>query len=196
MPARLKAREIRGKPRGRIVDLTGQRFGNLVALRFYGMYRRRTYWLCQCDCGRTTRVAMGNLRGHGTKSCGCLLGRKRPPAQPPERKRWLRRVQHDTVFHDFEAFLNCVGRRPSLKHHLHRPNPRRPYGPGNCEWSDLHRQARPIEFGGLCLTASEWASRLGISKQALSQRLAKYELEVALSPGRMKRGPQRPRKRK
>ncbi len=63
MPERLKAREIRGKPRGRIVDLTGQRFGSLVALRFYGMYRRRTYWLCQCDCGRTPRVAMGNLRG-------------------------------------------------------------------------------------------------------------------------------------
>lgn len=43
MPARLKARVIRGKPRGRIKDLANQRFGLLVAVRFYGMYHGRSY---------------------------------------------------------------------------------------------------------------------------------------------------------
>jgi hypothetical protein len=140
---------------------------------------------------------MGNLRGHprGTKSCGCGLGANRPTAKPPEHRWWLR-VKHNTVFRDLEAFLSSVGPCPSPKHNLRRPDPSKPFGPGNCEWSALHSQARLLEFGGLSLTASEWAARLGISKQALSQRLAKYELEIALSPVRLKRGGRRERKPK
>lgn len=191
MPARLKAREICAKPRGPIVDLTGQRFGSLVALRVYGMRGRRTYWLCQCECGSTTRVAMGNLRWGGTKSCGCGLGMNRQPAKPAEHKWWLGVVQHETVFSDFEAFLDYVGERPSQRHRLRRPNPGQPFGPGNCEWSLLHSQARLIEFRGVTLNVSEWAARLGISKQALSQRLAKYDLETALTTVKMKPGPRK-----
>jgi hypothetical protein len=119
----------------------------------------------------------------------------RPPAKPAEHKWWIGVVQHDTVFRNFEAFLSYVGRRPSQRHRLRRPSPSEPFGPGNCEWSLLHSQARLIEFGGLCLNVTEWAARLGISKQALSQRLAKYDLDIALSPVRMKPGPSAARKR-
>lgn len=101
-------------------------------------------------------------------------------------------MKYDTVFPTFEAFLLYVGERPSSQHKLRRPDTKRPYGPGNCEWSLLHgRTGQLIEFDGLRLTATEWASRLGITKQALSQRLAKHELAVALSPVHLKRGPRR-----
>lgn len=57
-------------------DLTGQRFGRLVALKVVGVNKyRRAIWLCECDCGETVEVARPNLirqDGKGTRSCGCL----------------------------------------------------------------------------------------------------------------------------
>jgi hypothetical protein len=52
---------------GRLLDLTGQRFGRLVALS-----REDGRWLCRCDCGGTTRVVTGHLREGVVRSCGCI----------------------------------------------------------------------------------------------------------------------------
>jgi hypothetical protein len=186
MPQRLKAREIRGKPRGPVVDLTGHRFGKLVALKVQGMHHGRTYWLFQCDCGQKTRVAMGTLRRGATKSCGCL---RRLPPMPPEYAWWVRRVRRNTTFRNFEAFYRCVGRRPSPNHQLRRPNPQQPFGPRNCEWSLFRSGRRIIQHQGRRLTLSEWAARLGISKQALSHRLSKHKPAIALSPRTAQAGP-------
>ena len=55
-------------------DLTGKRFGRLVALSYAGQgNRRRTYWLCKCDCGKTTKVQSIHLKSGHTTSCGCRL---------------------------------------------------------------------------------------------------------------------------
>jgi hypothetical protein len=69
-----------------IVDITGQRFGKLVAVRRVGSRGRNPLWECQCDCGSTHQAMSVNLRSGGTKSCGCIK-----PKQP-ERKRRRRRV--------------------------------------------------------------------------------------------------------
>lgn len=68
-------------------DLTGQRFGSLVAVARDGakeradtvrrenagkIARRRAFWLCRCDCGATASVLAAYLTTGGTKSCGCL----------------------------------------------------------------------------------------------------------------------------
>lgn len=52
-------------------DITGQRFGKLVALDRVNDGGQST-WKCQCDCGRTKIVKMKNLISGCTKSCGCL----------------------------------------------------------------------------------------------------------------------------
>lgn len=53
----------------RASDLTGQRFGKLVALeRVQGGSSK---WLCQCDCGNTKTVYATNLKNGATMSCGC-----------------------------------------------------------------------------------------------------------------------------
>ena len=52
------------------IDLTGQRFGNLVVVS--RTERKGGYWLCKCDCGNTKEVSLHNLRAGHTKSCGCL----------------------------------------------------------------------------------------------------------------------------
>jgi hypothetical protein len=54
------------------LDLTGQRFGRLVAIKIVGKKEYGTAWLCQCDCGKTKEVTTSNLRSGNSKSCGCL----------------------------------------------------------------------------------------------------------------------------
>jgi len=59
-------------------DLTGQRFGKLVALRPTEERKNRyVLWECQCDCGSTVSVASNELKKGKTKSCGCLCSRTR-----------------------------------------------------------------------------------------------------------------------
>jgi beta-galactosidase/beta-glucuronidase len=54
-------------------DITGERFGRLVALGPVGRNKGgNVRWLCQCDCGQQTVVAGGSLRNGNTQSCGCL----------------------------------------------------------------------------------------------------------------------------
>ena len=54
-------------------DITGQRYGKLVAVCRMSKTRNGGYkWLCKCDCGNDTIVDIGNLRNNGgTQSCGC-----------------------------------------------------------------------------------------------------------------------------
>lgn len=58
---------------GRTIDITGQRFGKIVALYPTGKNAHGGMeWMFRCDCGEEF-VAMGRsaVRGN-TKSCGCL----------------------------------------------------------------------------------------------------------------------------
>lgn len=54
-------------------DLTGERFGKLVAESYlYTNYRRKAVWRCKCDCGNYIEVPSERLTTGNTKSCGCL----------------------------------------------------------------------------------------------------------------------------
>ena len=60
------------------IDITGQRFGRLVAIKLIPKEERtwsnkERAWLCKCDCGKEVVVRQRNLLGKRiTKSCGCL----------------------------------------------------------------------------------------------------------------------------
>lgn len=61
------------------IDLTGQPFGRLVAIREAGRDKHgNVLWLCRClgkngdDCGKEVVVSGNDLRNGHTKSCGCL----------------------------------------------------------------------------------------------------------------------------
>lgn len=61
--------------RHQVRDLTGQRFGRLVALRYAGPSRYAkggAEWECRCDCGNLARVPSTSLTNGRTRSCGCL----------------------------------------------------------------------------------------------------------------------------
>ena len=62
---------------GTLLDVTGQRYGNLTAVSEHGRdnYGRAT-WLFRCDCGSSAVLGLNNVRTGNTKSCGCLKHRK------------------------------------------------------------------------------------------------------------------------
>lgn len=66
-------------------DLSGQRFGRLVALS-KGKKDKAShqYWICKCDCGNIVEINSDNLRRGLTQSCGCLHSE----------------ITHNTVFKD------------------------------------------------------------------------------------------------
>lgn len=56
----------------RFLDITGQRFGKLVALYPTETRNRKMYWMCQCDCGNKVEICGDAIRRGNTMSCGCL----------------------------------------------------------------------------------------------------------------------------
>ena len=57
---------------GKPLDLTGQRFGKLIALRRLDEKKGKLFlWECQCDCGAICKVPGTYLKNGNTKSCGC-----------------------------------------------------------------------------------------------------------------------------
>ena len=56
-----------------IKDLTGKRFGRLVAQERLPEKKDGSYlWRCQCDCGSIAFISAAALTKGQTKSCGCL----------------------------------------------------------------------------------------------------------------------------
>lgn len=57
-------------------DLTGQRFGKLIAIHpTTKRYRSQVIWECRCDCGNTVEASSYELLGGFVKSCEC----EKPP---------------------------------------------------------------------------------------------------------------------
>lgn len=57
----------------RLVDLTGKRFGRLTVIeRTENKNNKNIAYRCLCDCGNESIAESSNLKGGGTKSCGCL----------------------------------------------------------------------------------------------------------------------------
>ena len=60
-------------------DLSGRKFGKLTVVKFlyfkeqYEKGKRKSFFLCKCDCGKE-KIATGNqLQTNHVKSCGCLV---------------------------------------------------------------------------------------------------------------------------
>ena len=57
---------------GKIKDLTGQKFGKLIALEPTDQKRNKSVvWKCRCECGNIVYATSRNLQIGDIKSCGC-----------------------------------------------------------------------------------------------------------------------------
>jgi hypothetical protein len=55
------------------VDITGQRFGRLVAFEPTGKTRNNSaIWRFKCDCGKELEATVDSVKWGGRQSCGCL----------------------------------------------------------------------------------------------------------------------------
>lgn len=56
------------------VNISGKRFGRLVAIEYAGKLGKDSshFWRCICDCGKEVVVKKASLMKGFTRSCGCL----------------------------------------------------------------------------------------------------------------------------
>ena len=66
---------------GKIIDLTGQRFGMLTVIeqapKPEGSHSTSAFWRCRCDCGNEKIISGNVLKAGKSKSCGCLNYKQR-----------------------------------------------------------------------------------------------------------------------
>ena len=56
----------------KILNLAGNRYGQLTALKRVKGDSRYATWECRCDCGNEVDVSVSSLNNGNNKSCGCL----------------------------------------------------------------------------------------------------------------------------
>lgn len=145
-------------PSKRRVDLTGRRFGRLLAVEAYG----GKAWKCLCDCGNEKITATVNLVHEKTKSCGCLSACN--DARKSEVMRERNRVQHSgwpqKVRMDAGGVCDACGGGEHLHAHHILPfatNPQLRTDPENgsllchaCHW-EVHRRINKGALPGVAL---------------------------------------------
>ena len=99
-------------------------------------------------------------------------------------------------WHDYVSFLADMGECPSREMTLDRRKNKLGYAPENCRWTTQTEQNKnrshcvPLTYNGITKNAADWAADIGISANALNQRLyLGWSIERALTQPLKKRGP-------
>jgi len=151
-----------------MIDITGQIFNRLTALKIVGRdSRRNTLWECICKCGNVKVTTLSRLRNKTCQSCGCIhtenkIGRAitHGLSRTPEYNIWrgvLKRCNNANTqsYHryggrgikvcpewlDFKTFYTDMGPRPSDKHSIERKDNNKGYNKNNCIWATQDIQA-------------------------------------------------------
>ena len=96
-------------------DLTGQRFGRLVAIEQSQNIGDKTTWKCKCDCGNEVDVRTTHLISNAIRSCGCirdeLVGENHPTYNPGKTNEERLKKRYILGKHTLDEFRNKVYRR-------------------------------------------------------------------------------------
>lgn len=193
-------------------DYIGKRFGKWKVLDYVGkayLKNRPQFarmFLCECECGRTSSVALSNLVYGLTKGCKiCHLTKVDPVINDPIRRVWYRiNSQCVEPWKNFDTFKHDVlpGRLDTLKKlgeldpnerttlgaygiYFLRKNPMEKYSPENCYWGtrkDVNHVPGPFPEG---ITLTELAKHTFYTAERIrqfSKKNGKNLIERALLP--------------
>ena len=192
------------------VDIAGQRFGKLVAIKPVSKQSGKIVWEFLCDCGNTANYMSWLPRKGQVVSCGCWRKRQKGLATTRSYQIWAKMIQRcASVDHKnylnygkrgikvcdewliFSNFYGDMGEAPEGKS-LDRINNDGDYCKENCRWASNRTQHtnkrtnRFITYQGRTMTLVEWAEELNIRSSTLWRRLKRnLPLEKALVPHRL-----------
>lgn len=165
-----------------LIDLTGTRFGQLVAIRYSDKNDGRKAWVCECDCGAVKEIRGSDLRNGGAISCGCFIAKKLKQGLARKHgmygsktyKSWESMIQRCTSkngpsydiyggrgikvcerWGKFENFYADMGDRPVGKTLDRWPDKNGNYELSNCRWATKKEQSNNISTNRFALYRGE-----------------------------------------
>lgn len=183
-------------------DIHGVRFGYWTALWLDNDPEAiRTKWVCECRCGVIRSVQTIHLTSGASQSCGCdiangiessrykhgsnpelygiwcnMIQRCENPNSPAFHNYGGRGINICAEWHEFSAFEQDMGQRPSPKHTLEREDNNGNYGPRNCKWATRKEQARNsrrniiVDLSGRKVSLAQACEETGINYDAAKYR--------------------------
>lgn len=181
------------------IELSGKKFGRLVAVRPSGKRGRMTMWLCKCDCGKEHIARGTHLTTGRIKSCGCfqdecrikthtthgrthtaeyrawrlMIGRCLDPKNNGFKYYGERGIKICSRWMDFENFFADMGLKPSSRHSLDRKNCNGNYEPDNCRWATAVEQQ------------NNKRNNRKITHGGICRTIREWERALGLKPGRV-----------
>jgi hypothetical protein len=89
-------------------EIIGKKFGHLTVIAFANIYEKRSWWRCQCDCGKTCitsrKMLMERCSERRKLSCGCVPKQYIYKDQPlPYEEACLRKYEDMLKFRKIEG---------------------------------------------------------------------------------------------
>ena len=183
------------------LDITGKRFGKLVALTRETPNRQPSRWIFQCDCGLRKSIRRSHVVAGAVNSCGCIVRSRDGWSQSrvmhiwrgmmsrchkPTDHRWERYggrgIHVCREWHDFNAFrvwAEANGYLADLE--IDRIDNEKGYSPQNCRFVTRAENVRNrgitrvVQVGGSTMPLAAAAEEAGIKYATLRSRLNRGE---------------------
>ena len=181
-------------------NLTGRKFGNLIALcRYESGLNGKSAWICKCDCGNKKVVRTTDLLSGKTKSCGCMRSASAKNTGIKnaihgmsgsrlykiwggmKRRHRISGFEHAIVCEEWQDFRNFFkwamdnGYTDELT--IDRIDNKMGYSPDNCRWATYKEQENnrtnnhTVTIDGVSKTLAQWSDETGIRSETLAFRI-------------------------